>query len=843
MLFALSISTVSISSATPRAAVVPPALSGTPSVQHPEDAVTTRSYNNQRTGATLNETILNTGNVNTAQFGKIFTRPIDGQMYATPLYVPELDIPNKGVHNVIYVATQKNKVYAFDADDPAANTPLWSVNLGPYGVSAEQEFGTRYNGVYRDILPYVGITSTPVIDLESGTIYVVAFRKLATMSYEHRLYALDMRTGAEKSNVKVEGSVTGTSPHAVNGVITFNSRKQLQRVSLLLQGSVVYLAFAGYADTDPYHGWIFGYDAATLDRRYIFNTTPDIDPPNESQPDANDGEGGIWMSGQGISTDEQGDLYMAIGNGNFNAYMAGGRNYGNGIVRIRPLTSTLEVQTWFTPHNYVYLNEVDLDLGVSGVLLMPGTNLAVAGSKEGKLYVVNRTAMGGLGNGNDNQIVQTFLGTAAINNHIHGSLVYWNSPGGPRIYQWGEKDKARTFLFNTTTGLFNPTPTSMSAFQLPNGMPGGILSLSANNNVAGSGILWATHPEGDANNATKPGVLRAFNAEDLGVELWNSKTNAARDSVGNFAKFNPPMVANGRVYVGNFSTSTSANTDQLVVYGLLAPSIVTPPEDQTVPGNTSATLRVVATGAGPLSYQWYRVNNDNTTTLITGAISSTLTTGPIAQVSRFQVRVTNSTSVVVTSPTVTVTPYFAPSITTQPASKTVPGGTTTTLSVVAAGSGPFVYQWFSGPSGNTASPITGATTSTLTTPPITQVRQFWVRVSDGINTVNSATATVTPYFAPSITTQPASETVPARTDTTLSVTAAGSGPFTYQWYQGASGNTSSPIAGATSATLATGPIIQTTQFWVRVSDATQSVDSATATVTPQYVSYVPMLRR
>ncbi len=739
---------VSISGATAHSPAAPTPIRGAPApanrdVQHPEDAVTTRSYNNQRTGAALNETILNTSNVNVAQFGKIFTRPIDGQMYATPLYVPELTIPGQGTHNVIYVATQKNKVYAFDADDPAASTPLWSANLGPYGVSAEQEFGTRYGGVYRDILPYVGITSTPVIDLESGTIYVVAFRKLATMSYEHRLYALDMRTGAEKDNVKIEGSVTGTSPHGVNGVITFNSRKQLQRVSLLLQGSVVYLAFAGYADTDPYHGWIFGYDAATLDRRYIFNTTPDIDPPNESQPEANDGEGGIWMSGQGISTDEQGDLYMAIGNGNFNAYMAGGRNYGNGIVRIRPLTSTLEVQTWFTPHNYVYLNQVDLDLGVSGVLLMPGTNLAVAGSKEGKLYVVNRAAMGGVGNGNDNQIVQTFLGTAALNNHIHGSLVYWNSPAGPRIYQWGEKDRVRTFLFNTGTSLFNTTPTHTGSTLLPNGMPGGILSLSANEGAAGTGILWATHPEGDANNATKPGVLRAYNAENL-VELWNSKTNAARDGVGNFAKFNPPMVANGRVYIGNFSTSTSPLTDQLVVYGRLAPSIVTPPQDQTVPGNTSATLSVVATGAGPLSYQWYRVNNDNSTTLINGAISSTLTTAPITQTTRFQVQVTNSTSAIVTSPAATVTPYFAPSVLTQPADQSIPTGTTASLSVTAAGSGPLVYQWFSGPSGSTANPIAGATSATLTTPPITEVSQFWVRIGDGINSVNSATATITP---------------------------------------------------------------------------------------------------
>ncbi|HYF65736.1 MAG TPA: hypothetical protein VD886_23100, partial [Herpetosiphonaceae bacterium] len=478
--------------------------------------------------------------------------------------------------------------------------------------------------------------------------------------------------------------------------------------------------------------------------RYIFNTTPDIDPPNESQPEANDGEGGIWMSGQGISADEQGDLYMAIGNGNFNAYMAGGRNYGNGIVRIRPLTQTLEVQTWFTPHNYVYLNQVDLDLGVSGVLLMPGTNLAVAGSKEGKLYVVNRAAMGGVGNGNDNQIVQTFLGTGAINNHIHGSLVYWNSPAGPRIYQWGEKDKVRTFLFNTGTGLFNTTPTHTGSTTLPNGMPGGILSLSANESVAGTGILWATHPEGDANNATKPGVLRAYNAENL-TELWNSKTNAARDGLGYFAKFNPPMVANGRVYVGNFFEAVSGNPDQLVVYGLLAPSIIRQPEDLTVTGNATATLQVTATGAGPLSYQWYRGQAGDTSNPVAGATASTLVTAPIGQTTQFWVRVSNSTSSV-NSATVTVTPYFAPSIITQPQDQTVTAFASATLSVQAGGSGPLFYQWFRGPSGDTSNPVAGATSATLTTPPITQVTQFWVRVTDGVNPVNSNAATVTPSF-------------------------------------------------------------------------------------------------
>lgn len=402
-------------------------------------SVLTRSYNNSRTGANLNEEILNPSNVNGTTFGKLFTRSVDGQVYTQPLYVPELNMPDGRTHNVVYIATQKNNVYAFDADDPAASSPLWQVNLGLHALSNSGDFGYRYwGGNYLDIQPNVGITGTPVIDPMTETLYVVSFvrdpsQPLATR-YSHYLHALDVYTGAEKFNgpKKIEATIVGSGADldpVANGFVTFDSRFQLQRPSLLLLNGVVYVGFAGYADTDPYHGWMFGYDTRTLEQRYVFCTTPDEDANNSQSNEAWDGEGGIWMSGQGPTADANGDIYFVAGNGNYSA-STGGRNYGNSVIRVRPnnSTGTLDVQTYFTPHNYEYLNRADLDLGVTTALLIPGTNLTLAGSKEGKLYLLDRTNMGGWSNtGSDSNARQSFLATAQLNNNIHGSPVYWES--------------------------------------------------------------------------------------------------------------------------------------------------------------------------------------------------------------------------------------------------------------------------------------------------------------------------------------------------------------------------------------------------------------------------------
>lgn len=569
-------------------------------------AVVNRGYDLSGQGATLSETHLHTGNVNANSFGKLFTRRVEGQIYAQPLYVPQLTIPGKGTHNVIFVATQRNNVYAFDADNPAASTPLWQANLGPHAISAEGEFGERYNGGFKDIQPYVGITSTPVIDRSSNTIYVVPFIKRASMQYEHRLVALDLLTGAQKQSVKIEGEIAGSGndgDNPSNGTVTFNSRKHLQRSALVLHNGLVLISFAGYADTDPYHGWIFGYNAQTLARTVIFCTTPDAD--TNSQPsDANDGEGGIWMAGSPLSVDASGDLYLVTANGNFDA-KDGGRNYGSSLLRLRRAGGTLAVQSWFTPYNYQLLNQNDTDVGTTGMLLLPeitpGKRLALAGSKEGRIFVVDRAIMGGWQATSDSQIVQNFKVNPTTNKPIQGTIVYWNGAGvGPRIFVWPVADSLKAFNFNGSS--FNTTPAATSSLTSVE-WPGGVLSLSANGSTANSGIVWASHGlTGSANTTTRPGMLRAFRATDL-VEIWNSQQNSARDNIGNFAKFNPPLVINGKVYVSSFADNAGTVPDELVVYGLLnGPVIaVAAGNDQSAqvlePFGTQLRVRVTKAGS------------------------------------------------------------------------------------------------------------------------------------------------------------------------------------------------------------------------------------------------------
>jgi len=534
-------------------------------------AVLTQHNDNQRTGANLNETILKPSNVAPGSFGKLFTRQVDGQIYAQPLYVPGVSIPDNGFHNVVYVATQHNSVYAFDADFTYASEPLWHVNLGrPAPVPAD--FGNRY-GDYSDITVEVGITSTPVIDLGTNTMYVVTFVRdtdLATECtpttttpciYHHSLHALDITTGVEKFGgpVQIAGSVPGNGYGSNNGVINFDSHQHIQRSSLLLANGVVYVAFAGYADTDPYHGWLFGYNAATLALVSIFNSTP-----NTTATGSISGEGGIWQSGQGPSADASGFIYLVTGNGSFTAN-TGGVDYGDTFLKLDPqnLNNGIpQVADWFTPYDQENLMVNDLDVGSTGALLIPGTNFMVAGGKSGKIYLVDKTNMTHY-NGPDGPdlVAQTFLPSPPT--EWFNSPIFWDRPGGRLMYIWGIEGPLRAFSFNGSQ--FQTTPVATGSTSLNNAFPGGALSLSANGNDPATGIVWASHTTPGLEPATsKPGVLRAYNAADISIELWNSEGEpSGGDKVGGYAKFNAPTIANGKVYLG-----TSSN--QLVVYGILA---------------------------------------------------------------------------------------------------------------------------------------------------------------------------------------------------------------------------------------------------------------------------------
>src|SRR3954471_4340966 len=351
------------------------------------------TYHNDvsRTGANLSETILTPANVNSATFGRLFSYNVDGYVYAQPLYVSNLNIPGKGSHNVLFIATEHNSVYAFDADSPLASGGLlWQTNLGPSATTPNNDFGNR-NRAFSDILPEVGITGTPVIDPDSKTLYVDAFTHEG-FSYLHRLHALNLLDGTERSNspVVVTATVNGTGIDSSGGHVVFNAKQQIQRAALTLAGNVVYLCYAGYSDTDPYHGWIIGFDKTTLQPLpgYVFNTTPN------SAVGSNPGEGGIWLPGGGPAVDAAGNLYVVTGNGRFNANLSGGTEYGDTVLKLSTANS-LTVADFFTPYNQAALEQVDMDLGSGGPMLLPnqpGANprLLVVGSKEGKVYLMNR---------------------------------------------------------------------------------------------------------------------------------------------------------------------------------------------------------------------------------------------------------------------------------------------------------------------------------------------------------------------------------------------------------------------------------------------------------------------
>lgn len=487
-----------------------------------------------RTGANLNETILNTSNVNVNQFGKLFSRRVDGQIYAEPLFVSNLTIPGKGAHNVVYVATAHNSVYAFDADNPAASTPLWVTNLGPsvYFKQVSLDINLR---------PEMGIISTPVIDANSRTMYVVAYTSEAGTQV-YRLHALDITTGSEKlTPAVIQGSVQGTGPDNVNGTITFNPVHQLQRPALLLSNGILYIGFGSHADLFMWHGWIFAYNASTLQRVAVYSTTP------------NGSEGSVWQSGQGPTVDENGFVYFVVGNG---TSTPDGLNIGEGFGKLQFGGSTLAQADWFIPSDAATLNTEDQDTGSGGALHIPGTQRIMGGGKDGMLYVLNTANLGHTG-----QPVQA-LQVCLNGGRIHGSPIYWNSPtAGPKVYVWCDQDFLRAFNF--ANGQVSATPAQVGTIQAPQGIPGGTLSLSANGSTAGSGIVWSAMPfNANAIHQTVEGVLRAVDAENLTRELWNSKQNDTRDDVGDFAKFTPPLVANGKVYLATFS-------GQLLVYGLL----------------------------------------------------------------------------------------------------------------------------------------------------------------------------------------------------------------------------------------------------------------------------------
>jgi hypothetical protein len=510
------------------------------------------TYHNNlaRDGTNTQEYGLAPSNLNTATFGKLFSCSTDGQVYTQPLWVPNLSI-NGTTHNVVFVGTQHDSVHAFDADASPC-VQIWQANLldVAHGASAGETAvptGDVGSGS-QDIQPEIGVTGTPVIDPASKTIYVVSKSEGPAGNFHQRLHALDLTTGNERFGgpVVISASVSGNGDGSTTGNLPFNPQTQNQRCALALVNGVVYIAWASHEDADPYHGWVIGYDAATLAQTAIFNAT------------ANGSRAGIWMSGGAPAADTTGNLFLGTGNGTFDATSATSPNndFGDSILKTSP---TLAVMDWFTPFNQSTLESNDLDLGSGGILLLPEqasgpVHLLVTGGKEGKLYLLNRDGLGNFCTSCttiDTNVVQSLAAT----NAIFGTPAFWQNG----LYVGGVSDKLNLFSFDPSTGKLNPTPASQST--LTYGFPGTSPSISSQGSL--NGIVWAVDSSqfGAPKNAGGPAVLHAYDATNLASELWNSSQAPNNsDQAGTAVKFTVPTVANGKVYVGTQST--------IEVYGL-----------------------------------------------------------------------------------------------------------------------------------------------------------------------------------------------------------------------------------------------------------------------------------
>jgi hypothetical protein len=435
--------------------------------------VLTQHNDLSRTGANTQETILTTANV-ASSFGPLFTDGVDGQIYAQPLYIQNLNI-NGGTHDVIFVCTENNSVYVFDADTPGIT--YWQTNLG-----------APFPATDGDLEPVDGITSTPVIDLDSGTIYVES----AMQSGDHELHALDITTGAEKFGGPVTLAATGFVPSI-----------ERQRAGLLLVNGVVYLCFASYGDNGDYHGFILGYNAASLALQYTFNVTP------------TGTQGGIWSSGMAPAADADGNIYVMTANGTFD----GTNNFGMSMLK---LSANLTVEDYATPTNYQTLSDADLDFGSGGVVLLP-THYAVGMGKDLNLFLADINNMGNVGN-----FVQVFAAEQYLGDIVGKSPVYWQGPSMQYLFLAHANNPTESFQFTGTN--INTTPLGTSSFAQDDRCGG--LSLSANG--TNNGILWEIGSDGN---------MRAYDAVNFPNLLWMG-------SVGTYVKMTCPTIANGRVYVG-----------------------------------------------------------------------------------------------------------------------------------------------------------------------------------------------------------------------------------------------------------------------------------------------------
>jgi hypothetical protein len=537
--------------------------------------ITTWHVDNNRSGLNASETSLTPTNVAPQTFGKLFTYLVDGYAYAEPLLMSHVTV-NGGVHNVLYVATENDSVYAFDADNYGTGAPLWKTSL----------LSSRETPIGGPIQPYEGVTSTPVIDPATNTIYVVSVQKSSGGGAGFRLNALDITTGAHKfgSPVAVHASVRGTNSEAVNGTISLPT-SCIQRAALLLANGTIYVAFSSC-----HSGWLLSYDAHTLIQTGVFNASPNIDGEGTYG-----GAGGIWMGSGGPVADSAGNVYISTGNGPWNPSQG---SYGDSILKFNPtpVSGALQVADYYTPEEYGYMNCQDSDLAAGGLMMIPGSGQIVGGGKMGKLYLLNTASLGSE-NAKDTGAMQTLYveqgiessqpyptsctDKDALGNPLPNAKTWY--VGGPNDSNGDTNDGVSSYEIFGTSAYFNGsmylgvTPTSISApgvvrrftyaspgvltatqeftplgvsQQQPLNTRGTTPFISANGSA--NGILW-TIDQGQplqSPQATTNATLYAYDATNLSNELYSSSTNSG-DTPGIGIKFTSPIVANGKVYMSS----------------------------------------------------------------------------------------------------------------------------------------------------------------------------------------------------------------------------------------------------------------------------------------------------
>lgn len=503
-------------------------------------AVSTYQNDTYRSGANTRETTLTQSNVNAAQFGRQAVLNVRGFVYAQPLYVPNVNI-NGVPRNVVFVATEHDQVYAFDAN---SGQQLWVKNLliSTGALIQVNPIPSSDTGC-GDLVPEIGITGTPVIDVPNNEMFLIANTKefnavTQTTQYFQTLYALDIRTGGLRNPPRrVAAQAAGTGIGSQHGVLTFDPLVEGQRASLLLSHGQVFGAWASHCDSGTYHGWMISFDEVALLPTGIFVDTP------------NGAEGGYWGGGSGPAADSAGSIYVGTGNGSYDDQS----DYADSILRLTWSNSGIALDDYFTPWDQLNLENGDIDLGSGGVTLLPdqpGTtypHLLIQVGKEGTIDLVNRDNMGHFHVGNDDQIVQTL---PFIIGGIWGGPAFWNN----NAYFGGQYDHLKAFAFNPQTQLLSTGPTSESpeAFNFPGPTP------AVSSNGTSNGIAWIIETD---NYGGGLAVLRAYNANNLATELYNSAQNPSRDSAGFAVKFAVPTVADGHVFVGA--------ENQVSVYGLL----------------------------------------------------------------------------------------------------------------------------------------------------------------------------------------------------------------------------------------------------------------------------------